>query len=287
MLFYAYCHVAIAQSETDDFFKSLDEFNKLMDAKDNGKQDSAQLVRVSRLGDLNFVALLLNNGADVNATDDTGTTPLMAASEAGKFEVARLLLGRRANVSAKDKLGETALVKSIMNGRVHITALLAAWMPKTELEGLSGLSKRLGNAQIMRVLTGSKKPNSQLTDSIKGTWSYNTRDLHALMRNMLGEERYKAQKAQIEMQSSRIAHDLGKSRFEIVPGAGNIFILETKERGSHEIETFLIKEESSAEAIVENVKTGEQLRIISTSVSTMSISSTQSNMRMLLKKFNK
>jgi len=53
-----------------------------------------------------FVSLLLTNGADVNAKDSCGQTPLCYAYE---YEVAQLLLNHGADVNSKDHIGRTPL----------------------------------------------------------------------------------------------------------------------------------------------------------------------------------
>ncbi len=56
-------------------------------------------------GEKNVAELLLAKGADVNATNNDGDTPLHCA--AYHRDMAELLLNKGANVSAKNKRGET------------------------------------------------------------------------------------------------------------------------------------------------------------------------------------
>jgi ankyrin repeat protein len=65
---------------------------------------SAAALRSPRL-----VALLISAGADPNAADSFGNTPLMTAAWAGSAESVRLLLEAGARVDAHSRWGATAL----------------------------------------------------------------------------------------------------------------------------------------------------------------------------------
>lgn len=64
----------------------------------------------SIISDSDMVALLLDYGADVNAVDDNGFTPLMLASKAGCKEIVRYLIDRGANIDQQNSNGDTALI---------------------------------------------------------------------------------------------------------------------------------------------------------------------------------
>ena len=67
---------------------------------------------------LEVAGLLLGAGADPNARDKNGQTPLMLAAENGDLAMVRWLLDHGADPSLKDDLGETAL--SCADGYTHI-----------------------------------------------------------------------------------------------------------------------------------------------------------------------
>jgi ankyrin repeat protein len=54
------------------------------------------------------VAVLLKNGAAVDAQDRSGRTALMYAAEKGQLESARALLAHKADARLKDRKGKTA-----------------------------------------------------------------------------------------------------------------------------------------------------------------------------------
>jgi len=65
---------------------------------------TAALGEISQLGDVNSVRVMLDHGANVNAADPLGRTPLMyaAASDTLSLDVIKLLVDRGANLNAKD-----------------------------------------------------------------------------------------------------------------------------------------------------------------------------------------
>ena len=93
--------------------------------------DATPLMQAAERGDLQAVKTLLASGADVNAHDQRGWTPLMHASMSLKAnaEVVRTLIAAGADVNAKDRVGRTALVWAAglaSDGRGKVGVLLAA-----------------------------------------------------------------------------------------------------------------------------------------------------------------
>jgi len=66
------------------------------------------LVVAASTGQPPIVKMLLDKGADANATDPDGETALMSAVRSGNLEVVTMLLDKGANIQAKDKKGATA-----------------------------------------------------------------------------------------------------------------------------------------------------------------------------------
>ena len=69
------------------------------------KERDKMLLEGCESGDYNKVRLALNFGADLEAKDKRGWTPLHEASANDRVEVAKLLLERGADVNAKDSRG--------------------------------------------------------------------------------------------------------------------------------------------------------------------------------------
>lgn len=79
--------------------------------------ESDALLRAAREGHADTVrTLLASPNADVNATDERGSTALIEAARYGHDEVVRVLLARGANVRARDRDGKTALMLAAQGG---------------------------------------------------------------------------------------------------------------------------------------------------------------------------
>ncbi|KAJ7969994.1 E3 ubiquitin-protein ligase XBAT33-like [Quillaja saponaria] len=85
-----------------------------------------------------IVALLLENGADVNSRNYCGQTSLMQACRYGHWEVVQTLLLFRCNVTRADYLsGRTALHFAAVNGHVRIIRLVVAdFVPSAPYEAI-------------------------------------------------------------------------------------------------------------------------------------------------------
>ncbi len=82
------------------------------------------LDRSVKRGDTQGVERALEAGADLQAGDAHGITPLMAAVRAGRANIAALLVERGAQVRAQDKRGFTALHYAAQNGMNDTARLL-------------------------------------------------------------------------------------------------------------------------------------------------------------------
>jgi cytohesin len=75
-------------------------------------------------GDLIKVKTALEKGANPNAKDNIGWTPLHWAAHKGRVEIVELLLERGANPNAKDNIGWTPLYRAAYCGHVEIVMIL-------------------------------------------------------------------------------------------------------------------------------------------------------------------
>jgi ankyrin repeat protein len=73
-----------------------------------------RLLKSASWGRTLSLRFLLKMGADVNAKNDWGETPLICAVDSGNIAAARLLIENGADVNVKDKQGLTVLMRAIM-----------------------------------------------------------------------------------------------------------------------------------------------------------------------------
>ncbi|WP_265033965.1 ankyrin repeat domain-containing protein [Wolbachia endosymbiont (group A) of Sicus ferrugineus] len=68
----------------------------------------------------------IQKGADVNAKDKDGNTPLHLAAMKGKIDVVKILLEYNADVNTKNNEGRTALYYAANNNHQELVELLLA-----------------------------------------------------------------------------------------------------------------------------------------------------------------
>jgi len=96
----------------------LDHRVKQIDIKERA-QLAQRLHRAARAGDTREMARAIDLNADVNAADgDTAATPLYIASQQGHVDAVMLALARGANVDAANKHGLTPLIAAVKSTTV-------------------------------------------------------------------------------------------------------------------------------------------------------------------------
>lgn len=98
------------------------------------------LINAADQGDVEAVSRLLEEGADLHATNSRGVTPLIAAAYRGHIEVAQLLIEAGADVNVQDDSQQSAYLISTSEGYLDLLLLtLAAGADVTSLDSYHGI----------------------------------------------------------------------------------------------------------------------------------------------------
>ncbi|KAG7669299.1 hypothetical protein Ndes2526B_g05601 [Nannochloris sp. 'desiccata'] len=114
--------VAASSGQDVDCLELLLNNGANVDSSDNNGYTS--LMKASQLGHVYCVELLLNRGANIAAVTTDQQTALQIAAECGQIECMELLLKYGSNVDAVDAYGKTALMDAAARGNVACLELL-------------------------------------------------------------------------------------------------------------------------------------------------------------------
>jgi ankyrin repeat protein len=148
--------VTIALSSGRSPFPSLLPVLVPAGGRDEAKPIDADLVEAIRSGNSRIVRRLLAHGADVNARDADGNTPLILASFYAGPECVSLLIGQGADVNAANQSGVTALIRAATN--YEKTRLLVAAGANVRVRTALGntplilAARRAGNSRTVKLL---------------------------------------------------------------------------------------------------------------------------------------
>ncbi|MBO7244298.1 MAG: ankyrin repeat domain-containing protein [Alphaproteobacteria bacterium] len=87
-------------------------------------KDPQELIKMAQEGDLKSVQVLIQNGTEVDETDQQSQTALMKASQAGFLDVVDALMKAGVNVLLKDDQGNDAFNLAMKEGHIEIAKLI-------------------------------------------------------------------------------------------------------------------------------------------------------------------
>lgn len=152
---------ALRKDDSARALQLLRDHPTLVNNRDS-KGDTPLIVAIRR-SDSDWVAYLLNAGADPDAAAKDGETPLIAATRLNMQEAIGWLVGRGAKIDGSNKFGETALIIGVQarNARVVRALLDAGANPdKSDYAGYSArdYAKRDPRSRDMSTIIEAKKP---------------------------------------------------------------------------------------------------------------------------------
>ncbi|XP_045442287.1 protein TANC2 isoform X6 [Pipistrellus kuhlii] len=120
----------------------------------------------SHLGYTEMVALLLEFGANVDVSSESGLTPLGYAAAAGCLSIVVLLCRKRAKVDHLDKNGQCALVHAALRGHLEVVKFLIQcdWTMASQQQGVFKKSQAIQQALIAAASMGYTEIVSYLLD---------------------------------------------------------------------------------------------------------------------------
>ncbi|MDB5100762.1 MAG: hypothetical protein JWM80_5183 [Cyanobacteria bacterium RYN_339] len=125
------------------------------------------LIQAAYNGNPARVAQLVSKGANVNARDDYGYTPLMWAAQQGHNITSEALIKKGAEVDAQDKQGHTALLIATVKGHENVVRVLLKYKADPNIKAQNGVSAleyaRIYKLNTLRKLMESALANPQAT----------------------------------------------------------------------------------------------------------------------------
>jgi len=162
-------------------------FTSSLDANVPASPGQIALVVAALQQDWETVRRMLDAGASVETTDDTGVTQLMAAVMQGNAGILRTILERRAKADFTDLAGRCALHYAIAAGKLEAVQLLLPLVSNLEAASATG-----NDLLTMALETGDMKIFQTVLERFPATlqWTANTRRaletaLHADMKEQV------------------------------------------------------------------------------------------------------
>ena len=96
------------------------------------------LLDAAERGDLDSLIAFLDEGANIEVTDQNGQTPLILAAEKGHLNIVAELLNRNADANARDEDGWTALIAASKEGYADVVSLMLENGAKVNIPDMGG-----------------------------------------------------------------------------------------------------------------------------------------------------
>lgn len=126
-----------------------------------GESHRTGLDYAASFNDVPMSALLLQDGAHVNAPDNNGNTALYWAAERGNLAVMRFLIAHKATVDAANRVGVTPLMAAAQHNEPDAVRLLlmhGADPHKQDFTGRDAFGWAAGEPNVLAALSSVKLP---------------------------------------------------------------------------------------------------------------------------------
>lgn len=161
---------AVKKKEGDKVEAALNEpGSTIVNTRDVTSGETALHI-VTQRRDLTWMSYLLAKGANVNARDVRGVTPLQLASNLGFVEGIELLVANKARVDDPNDAGETPLISAVHRRDTAMMRILLKAGADPDRKDNSGRSSRdyaTGDNRLTSEIDASAKPKSQRAGSGK------------------------------------------------------------------------------------------------------------------------
>ena len=127
----------------------------IVNTRDNDTGEAGVHI-VTRRGDLGWLGLLYQKGANLNLKDRDGNTPLILAAISRWSEGAATLIRLKAQVNMQNRLGETALLKAVQARDLTLVKALIDAGASPDIADNSGISARIVAANDPRAASIAK-----------------------------------------------------------------------------------------------------------------------------------
>jgi ankyrin repeat protein len=149
---------AIMEGDEGDVIRLLDADPALLDNREDDDGERP-LARAALYGQLGVMRLLIERGANTNATGHRGRTALYYAAEQGTEEVVALLLNKGAHANIGNEYGATPLMRACVHGNLGVVKVLVQHIGRQGLDetsnsgwGVLHYAARCGHAEVVRCL---------------------------------------------------------------------------------------------------------------------------------------
>lgn len=150
--------------------------------------------------------LLMSLGADVDAADSNGWTPLVHKAAMGELATVKFLLAAGANVKVKTNKGESVVEIALFHGKIEVAEFLSTYMQASEMERKSSLTTEDVKAAVAAESRGEPSATSVASTTTTPSTSRETARTSRAVRSRFEEELAQALKRRFSPKSrTRVA----------------------------------------------------------------------------------